>query len=372
MFFTRIYVYTNAEMRLKLFCSSHPHIYTHTIHVFCCSFFFPHKYKEQEYYISQLVSADEVGDFDNVNSMELIVDGETVTDDEENNAESTFIFTIPMIAGAAAGGVGVLFCLSAVFFVLCRSKRRREKGTTNNNDHVKRKKTFMTTTTTNGADNGGTTTENPTTFDDNNTLNPQSYFGTINPTDDGDDVSTLGDPYVGELISPAAMDATTVASGGLMSLQEKLFVYGVSGLSSRVGSTGVESRMGDTMLTGSNKTMMFGDDATLEAMYQTTTPTTTTEQTPAVLDFITIVAPSGVLGVVLNNTGVEFPIVFAVKDSSPLYGRVEVGDMLVSVDEVHCKGMSSHTVSSFLSSRSHNPGRKLTLARASVDTRSTA
>ena len=293
--------------------------------------------------------------------MELIVDGETVTDDEENNAESTFIFTIPMIAGAAAGGVGVLFCLSAVFFVLCRSKRRREKGTN----------TFTTTTTTNGADNGGTS-ENPTTYDDNNTLNPQSYFGTINPTDDGDDVSTLGDPYVGELISPAAMDATTVASGGLMSLQEKLFVYGVSGLSSRVGSTGVESRMGDTMLTGSNKTMMFGDDATLEAMYQTTTTPTTTEQTPAVLDFITIVAPSGVLGVVLNNTGVEFPIVFAVKDSSPLYGRVEVGDMLVSVDEVHCKGMSSHTVSSFLSSRSHNPGRKLTLARASVDTRSTA
>lgn len=312
--------------------------------------------------------------------MKLIVNGETVTDDvdEENNAESPFIFTIPVIAGAAAGGVGVLFCLSVVFFVLCRKRRKEKKGTNNNNDHVKRRSTYppksfhnmTTTTTTNGVDNGGTTTENPTTSDDNNTLNPQSYFGTINPTDDGDDVSTLGDPYVGELISPAATDATTVASGGLMSLQEKLFVYGVMGLSSRVGSTGVESRMGDTMLTGS-KTMMFGDDATLEAMYQTTTPTTT-EQTPAVLDFITIVAPSGVLGVVLNNTGVEFPIVFAVKDSSPLYGRVEVGDMLVSVDEVHCKGMSSHTVSSFLSSRSHNPGRKLTLARASVDTRSTA
>jgi hypothetical protein len=288
--------------------------------------------------------------------MELIVDGKTVTDDV-NNTESHFIFTIPMIAGAAVGGVGVLFCLSMVVFVLCRKRRKKEKGTTNNNDHVKRSSYH----------NGGTTTENPTTSDDNNTLNPQSYFGTINPTDDGDDVSTLGDPYVGELISPAAMDAT-VASGGLMSLQEKLFVYGVSGLSSRVGSTGVESRMGDTMLTGS-KTMMFGDDATLEAMYQTPT---TTEQTPAVLDFITIVAPSGVLGVVLNNTGVEFPIVFAVKDSSPLYGRVEVGDMLVSVDEIHCKGMSSHSVSSFLSSRSHNPGRKLTLARASVDTRSTA
>lgn len=304
--------------------------------------------------------------------MELIVNGMTVTD-EEVVSNTTSPFTIPMIVGAAVAGVcGVLLLLlSVVFFVFYRQKQKKQS----NNDHVKSsypsKKIHMTNRGVDGnncCNNGGGTTMNPTSSDDNNTLlNPQSYFGTINPTDDGDDVSTLGDPYVGELISPA-MDAT-VASGGLMSLQEKLFVYGVSG-PSRVGSTGVDSRMGDTMLTGS-KTLMFGDDTTLEAMYQTTT-TPTTEQTPAGLDFITIMAPAGVLGVVLNNTGVELPVIFAVKDSSPLYGRVEVGDMLVSVDEIHCKGMSSHTVSSFLSSRSQNPGRKLTLARASVDTRSTA
>jgi hypothetical protein len=331
--------------------------------------------KEQEYYISQLVSTDEYGDFDNVNSMTLIVDGKTVTDEVSNNTSSS-PFTIPMIVGAAVGGISVLL-LSVVFFIFYRRKQKKKS----NNDHGNKSsyppKSFHMTNTNRGGgttnnfntnNNGGGGTENPTTSDDNNTLNPQSYFGTINPTDDGDDVSTLGDPYVGELITPA-MDAT-VTSGGLMSLQEKLFVYGVSGPSSRVGSTGVESRMGDTMLTGSHKTLMFGDDTTLEAMYQT--PLTTTEQNPTGLDFITIMAPSGVLGLVLNNTGVEFPVVFAVKDSSPLYGRVEVGDMLVSVDEVHCKGMSSHTVSSFLSSRSQIPGRKLTLARASVDTRSNA
>jgi hypothetical protein len=330
--------------------------------------------KEQEYYISQLVSTDEYGDFDNVNSMTLIVDGKTVTDEVSNNTSSS-PFTIPMIVGAAVGGISVLL-LSVVFFIFYRRKQKKKS----NNDHGNKSsyppKSFHMTNTNRGdgttnnfnTNGGGGGTENPTSSDDNNTLNPQSYFGTINPTDDGDDVSTLGDPYVGELITPA-MDAT-VTSGGLMSLQEKLFVYGVSGPSSRVGSTGIESRMGDTMLTGSHKTLMFGDDTTLEAMYQT--PLTTTEQNPTGLDFITIMAPSGVLGLVLNNTGVEFPVVFAVKDTSPLYGRVEVGDMLVSVDEVHCKGMSSHTVSSFLSSRSQNPGRKLTLARASVDTRSNA
>jgi hypothetical protein len=311
--------------------------------------------------------------------MKLIVNGKTVTDEEEEEVvsnTSSSPFTIPMIVGAAVGGISVLL-LSVVFFVFYRRRQKKKK-----NDHVNNKSSYppksfqMTNNRGDGTNNfntnnggGGGGTEYPTTSDDNNTLNPQSYFGTINPTDDGgDDVSTLGDPYVGELITPA-MDAT-VTSGGLMSLQEKLFVYGVSG-PSRVDSTGIESRMGDTMLTGS-KTLMFGDDTTLEAMYQTPPLTTTTEQNPTGLDFITIMAPSGVLGVVLNNTGAEFPVVFAVKDTSPLYGRVEVGDMLVSVDEVHCKGMSSHTVSSFLSSRSQNPGRKLTLARASVDTRSTA
>lgn len=301
-----------------------------------------------------------------------------IVEEEESNT-SPPPFTISMIVGAAVGGVSVLL-LSVVFFLYYRHKQMKKSNNVIKSSYPPKSSFHMINNR--GIDDGGnninfnnggraTTTENPTSsYDDNNNSslmnNPQSYFGTINPTDDGDDVSTLGDPYVGELTSssPAAMDSATVASGGLMSLQEKLFVYGP-------GSTGVESRMGDTMLTG-GKTMMFGDDITLEAMYQATTTLTTEQQTPTCLDFITIVAPSGVLGVVLNHTGVEFPVVFAVKNSSPLYGRVEVGDMLVSVDEIHCKGMSSHTVSSFLSSRSQNPGRKLTLARASVDTRSTA
>ena len=123
--------------------------------------------------------------------------------------------------------------------------------------------------------------------------------------------------------------------------------------------TGLESRMGDTTITGS-KAMLFGEDTAFEDIYET--PEGVGE--PPSLDFITIVAPAGILGIVLNdNPGGDFPVVYAVKATSPLHGRVQVGDMLVEVDEVDCRGMSSHTISSFLSSRSQNPVRTLILAR---------
>ena len=122
----------------------------------------------------------------------------------------------------------------------------------------------------------------------------------------------------------------------------------------------MESRMGDTTVTGS-KAMLFGEDTTLEDIYQTSGGA----GAPPSLDFITVVAPAGMLGIVLDNPSGDFPVVHAIKETSPLHGSIFVGDMLVSVDEVDCRGMSPRAISSFLSSRSQNPGRTLVLARDS-------
>ena len=46
-----------------------------------------------------------------------------------------------------------------------------------------------------------------------------------------------------------------------------------------------------------------------------------------------------------------------------LKGRVEVGYLLLSVDEVDCRGMSAVRVSKVISSRSRNPERTLVLLR---------
>lgn len=107
--------------------------------------------------------------------------------------------------------------------------------------------------------------------------------------------------------------------------------------------------------------MLFGEDATLEDIYQN--PLGDGENT---LDLVTVVAPAGKLGIVLNNPHGDLPVVYAIKESSVLRGMVWVGDFLISVDEVDCRGMTSHKVSSFLSSRSQNPARTLVLARGSA------
>jgi len=118
--------------------------------------------------------------------------------------------------------------------------------------------------------------------------------------------------------------------------------------------------MGDTTVTGS-KAMLFDEDATLEDIYQN--PLGDGE---IAYNLITVVAPAGKLGVVLNNPHGDLPVVYAIKESSSLRGMVRVGDLLISVDEVDCRGMSSHSVSTFLTSRSRNPARTLVLARGSA------
>ena len=116
--------------------------------------------------------------------------------------------------------------------------------------------------------------------------------------------------------------------------------------------------MGDTTITGS-KAMLFGEDTAFEDIYETPEGV---GEIPS-FDFITIVAPAGMLGIVLDNPSGDFPVVHAIKETSPLHGNIFVGDLLVSVDEVDCRGMSPRAVSSFLSSRSQNPVRTLILAR---------
>lgn len=118
--------------------------------------------------------------------------------------------------------------------------------------------------------------------------------------------------------------------------------------------------MGDTTTLGS-KAMLFGEDATLEDIYEN--PVRDGENS---FDYVTVVAPAGLLGVVLNNLTGDFPVVYAIKETSPLRQVIRVGDFLVSVDEVNCRGMTSSSVSAFLSSRSLNPTRTLVLARGSV------
>jgi hypothetical protein len=87
------------------------------------------------------------------------------------------------------------------------------------------------------------------------------------------------------------------------------------------------------------------------------------------LDLITVVAPKGKLGIMLDNPNPNggLPVVYAVSESSVLRDKVCIGDLLLAVDEVDCEGLSAHDVASILSSRRHNAIRALVLARRRSD-----
>ena len=87
------------------------------------------------------------------------------------------------------------------------------------------------------------------------------------------------------------------------------------------------------------------------------------EEDAGVFRSITAVAPPGKLGLVISNPRRNVPIVLRMKRGSVLRDAVRVGDLLLSVDEVHCRGMSAADVSELVGSRSEEDARTLVLLR---------
>jgi len=76
-----------------------------------------------------------------------------------------------------------------------------------------------------------------------------------------------------------------------------------------------------------------------------------------------VYAPAGKLGMVVDTPGEGPPVIHAVKDSSPLAGKMLVGDRLVAIDDVDVCTMTAIRVSKLLSRKSNNEFRKLTVVR---------
>jgi len=192
----------------------------------------------------------------------------------------------------------------------------------------------------------------------------------------GDDVSTLGDPYMDD--AAPVIDTDNTVGESMISSQQELYVYGVK-RSQGMGFGGAGSRMGDsTIHSGSyirNNSAIFKDDTTLEDLYHhssspqgTTFASTTTSNSKSNnnnFQRLLVHAPSGQLGIVLHNPHGDLPIVRALEETSVLHGKLRAGDLLLSVDGVACQGMSEDEVSTFLSGRSRNSTRILALGRSS-------
>jgi C-terminal processing protease CtpA/Prc len=72
----------------------------------------------------------------------------------------------------------------------------------------------------------------------------------------------------------------------------------------------------------------------------------------------TVIAPAGKLGVILDNPDDGAPVIHTVKDTSPLLGKIDVGDRLVNIDNVDVSGFTPAQVVQLLSTKSSNPERR--------------
>jgi len=83
-------------------------------------------------------------------------------------------------------------------------------------------------------------------------------------------------------------------------------------------------------------------------------------------ELIHVFAPPGKLGVVIDTPDDGAPVVHAVKDSSVIADKIQVGDKLVAVDDEDVRAMTAIKVSKLISRKSANPSRKLSIIRTTV------
>lgn len=119
-------------------------------------------------------------------------------------------------------------------------------------------------------------------------------------------------------------------------------------LGSRTRQTAAETSPG----MGGGGNTIFSDDATFDQAYENMRE-----------ECIDIYAPQGKLGVVIDTPNDGAPVVHAVKDTSPISNKVQVGDKLVAVDDEDVRAMTAIKVSKLISRKSNNASRKLTIIR---------
>ena len=112
-----------------------------------------------------------------------------------------------------------------------------------------------------------------------------------------------------------------------------------------------------TIPQSTDQSMMFSSegDLSFEEQYMNDNDTNTM--------IIEVDAPSGKLGLIIDTPNGGIPMVQAMKNDSVLNTKVKVGDLLVSVDGIDTRRMSSGRVSQLISLYSINPCRRLVFVR---------
>lgn len=188
----------------------------------------------------------------------------------------------------------------------------------------------------------------------------------VNVKREGDEISTLAPPQFGG--PPVSHES--IAGYGDQSVATVDYDYskaygggGDTSVSSAGGTFGSQTRqsfLDPRTASATGATLgAYSDADSFEETYRD--PNANVKE-----EMLHVFAPPGKLGVVIDTPDDGAPVVHAVKDSSVIADRIQVGDKLVAVDDEDVRTMTAIKVSKLISRKSANPSRKLTIVRTTV------
>jgi hypothetical protein len=161
------------------------------------------------------------------------------------------------------------------------------------------------------------------------------------------DVSTLGDPIPqGTFINTG--DMSTTGSYSLDYDYKGYYMHqDIPSTPTEVSRGGGGESLSNTLV---SNTLVPADDDTFEAQYGVDEP-------------FEVLAPAGVLGLILETNEDGVPTINNIKPASVLAEQVQIGDRLLSVDGIDVSIMLASDVSRLIASRKEAPVRKFVFAR---------
>lgn len=283
--------------------------------------------EERTAYIARLRATGDPA-FDQIESVELTVDGVTPIEEEITSPTGTPQNLGAIIGGAVAGAVVVIVLMFFGYRKITADPHKDAPGTASNT----------------GSDQ-------------------RLAIQTEILVDRQDDVSTLGEPttYGGMMMNEADRDERTASVAGDYdytrqfrneSVRSRLTSSDSNPLTRVSSEQSSYSKMG----MGPMGASVFSDDASFEQQYDSANA--------GQEERFAVDVPPGKLGMVIDTPNGGVPMVHALKSESILADRVKVGDRLVSVDKEDVTTMTALQVSKLISLRSDKK-RILVFARTS-------
>lgn len=288
-------------------------------------------------YLNQLQSSGDRS-FSSINTVRVEINGiPQVVDPIDSNSGGGGGINLFVWIGAAAGGAAILI-LAGLYFL--RSNNKPKKSVT------------VATPSSNARE--------------------ERLHTDILMMEAQDDISTLGDPMYapGGMLIPGLEKDDTVAASIVSGDYDYSRNYGGADASPRTRADTLQSSVDGSQHNNSNADLssfgglgkmdnsIFSDDSSFE------------QQFADMEERFEVDAPSGKLGMVIDTPSGGAPVVHAIKDSSVLADRVDVGDRLMSVDDEDTTGLTAMQVSKLISQKAENPSRILVFARTRARTES--